>query len=272
MYIEFNFTAIAVICIALQIQSHSTSRLLQKQLDLGYKYLEELNYEANSSVTPSLQYKQSITWKSGRTTNINSGLTVNYTLNTDDPNTNIDNTGQITKTTSNETYERISLGTLSVRVSGNDNKYDEEQINIYQASQTIPNLIYGQIPITDASELEEFVVDPENNINDTLIDSFNKVSNFTEGNLTIESTANDNEYVALCFLIKDVNKNLYKVTTIPGLGDLHDEFSECGFNVDINYKDTYTYNNIQYKLYISFFERINSNETSLYYIASNKKQ
>jgi hypothetical protein len=56
-------------------------------------------------------------------------------LNTDDPNTSIDNiTGQITKITSNETYERISLGTLLVRVSGNDNKYDEEQINIYQAS------------------------------------------------------------------------------------------------------------------------------------------
>ena len=37
--------AIAIVSVILIIQSNSSSRLLQKQLDLGYKYFEELNYE-----------------------------------------------------------------------------------------------------------------------------------------------------------------------------------------------------------------------------------
>lgn len=242
----------------------------------GFSY-SNLNYGTNSSVSPSssLQCKQKITWKSGNITYITNGLTKLYSNSTiSDSNVTVNQTnGTVTKTTANEGGSEITLGEVLLTVTGQNGKSNTATAVVKQNGTPMPDLIYGQIPIKDETALETFTSNPSSNINDTLINSFTKVSTFSDGNLTIGATAANNDYVALCFLIKDTSKNFYKVTPIPGMGDLHDEFNECGFNPSLNYKGTYTYNsNTSYKLYISFFDKIESAETNRYYISVSKKQ
>lgn len=243
----------------------------------GFSY-NNLNYGTKSSVSPSssLQCKQEITWKSGNITYTTDGLTKSYSNSTiSDSNVTVNpNNGTVTKTTANEDDSEITLGNVLLTVTGQNNNSNTATATVKQNGTPMPDLIYGQIPIEDETALETFISNPSSNINDTLINSnFTKVSTFSDGNLTIGATAANNDYVALCFLIKDTSKNFYKVTPIPGMGDLHDEFNECGFNPNLNYKGTYTYNsNTSYKLYISFFDKIESAETNRYYISANKKQ
>lgn len=243
----------------------------------GFSY-SNLNYGTNSSVSPSssLQCKQKITWKSGNITYTTNGLTKSYSNSTiSDSNVTVNQAnGTVTKTTANEGDSEITLGNVLLTVTGQNNNYNTATATVKQNGTPMPDLIYGQIPIEDETALGTFTSNPSSNINDTLINSnFTKVSTFNDGNLTIGATVANNDYVALCFLIKDTSKNFYKVTPIPGMGDLHDEFDECGFNSSVNYKGTYTYNNTtSYKLYISFFDKIESAETNRYYISASKKQ
>lgn len=242
----------------------------------GFSY-NNLNYGTNSSVSPSssLQCNQKITWKSGNITYTTDGLTKSYSNSTiSDSNVTVNQAnGTVTKTTANENAGEIILGDILLTVTGQNNNQNTATATVKQSGTPMPDLIYGQIPIEDETALGTFTSNPSSNINDTLINSnFTKVSTFSDGNLTIGATAANNDYVALCFLIKDITKNFYKVTPIPGMGDLHDEFNECGFNSSVNYKGTYTYNsNTSYKLYISFFDKIESAETNRYYISANKK-
>lgn len=233
-----------------------------------------LNYGANSSVSPSLslQCTQKIIWKSGNITYTTDGLTKSYSNSSiSDPNVTVNQTnGTVTKTTANESDSEVTLGNVLLTVIGQNNKQNTATAVVKQNGTPMPDLIYGQIPIEDETALETFTSNPSSNINDTLINSFTKVSTFSDGDLTIGATATNNDYVALCFLIKDTSKNFYKVTPIPGMGDLHDEFNECGFNPSLNYKGTYS--NTSYKLYISFFDKIESAETNRYYISVSKKQ
>ena len=180
-------------------------------------------------------------------------------------------TGRVTINVQNTEYSSKEIAKVKLTISdGNDSSADQIT-TVLQLGLIRPSLIYGQIPISDNSELQSLVV---NNQYPTFITAHaqnisqmnTKSQENFDGNITLDQT---NSISAFYFLIKDNTKKLYWVDNQNAHSEIttYSSYNAASYPY---YITNYEYLDNYYKLYI--LPRPAQNQVTMrMYIANNAK-